>query len=247
MLNCTWEVPTLFPPLKNKEVHVWFAQLDSPKININNLFDLLTSEEKTRALRFHFAKDKNHFIAARSLLRILLSQYLNKDPQAIEFYYNQYGKPFLSDNFNLKFNISHSHNAALFAFVEYHEIGIDIESSTRQVEIDEIAQRFFSKPEYQLLKSLKGDNKRKAFFNGWVRKEAFLKALGQGLSYSLAKVEFTLLPEQPAKFLAIHDSEQNINDWLVHELYPTEDYAAALVVKGKMQSLKTWQWNYESN
>lgn len=243
MLNCTWEIPSIFPPLNSQEVHVWFVQLDSSNIDINYLFSLLTIEERNRALRFHFVKDKNNFIVARGLLRILLSEYLNKDPQAIEFHYNQYGKPFLNDNLNLQFNLSHCHNVALFTFVQYYEIGIDIESNTRQIEIDEIAQRFFSEGEYQLLKSLEGDNKRKAFFNGWARKEAFLKALGQGLSYSLAKVEFTLLPEQPAKFLAIHDNEQDINDWSVHELNPVQDYAAALVVKGKLQSIKTWQWN----
>jgi len=238
--NCVWETPLRFPTLANQEAHVWCANLDYSTADLAHFFALLSSKEKDRAQRFHFAVHRNRFTAARGLLRTLLGRYLQLPPQAIEFAYNEHGKPKLVTHPTLQFNLSHSQNVALFAFAYNFDLGIDIEFKKESRDLDGIAQRFFSTNESALLHSLTGAAKTQAFFNGWTRKEAFLKALGLGLSYPLKQVEVSMAATQPAQFIALHDKDLQLTDWFIYELKPLANYAAALVVKGKLLNLKTW-------
>jgi 4'-phosphopantetheinyl transferase len=221
--------------LEKHEAHVWWANLNYPAAELANFFNVLAEDEKQRAERFHFLKDKNHFIIARGLLRKILSQYLAISPQDLQFQYTSYGKPTLKDYPDLQFNVSHSHGVALYAITREQAVGVDIEFTQRNCDIDAIAERYFSAEECRVIKNLTGSEKNQAFFNGWARKEAFLKALGEGLSYPLNQVEVTLMAGQPAAFVALHDKNLNINDWCLRALEVISGYAAALAVKGDLR------------
>lgn len=245
MINTTnWPLLNKPQPLEKNEVHIWRANLELPEEKINQLFNLLNKDEQERAQRFHFARDRARFIAARGMLRKLLGQYVAISPEQLQFNYNQYGKPNLIQKPEIQFNLSHAHNQALIAVTLASAVGVDIEYCDREVDIDGISKRFFSANECQVIQSLTDVKKRQVFFTAWVRKEAFLKALGMGLSYSLDKVEVSLLPEQPARIIALHDKEQKLEDWSLFNLTISEDYQAALVVKGNNQTIKTWQFHF---
>ncbi len=237
----TWENPAVLPcTIDAHKIHVYRKQLSGyTEQQIAELFNGLAPDEQTRALRFHFAKDRHHFIVARAHLRKILAQYLKITPQEINFHYNAYGKPELLDH-TLQFNLSHSQDMAVYAISNQYSVGIDIEATAKDHDIAAIAQRFFSASEYTILKNLAPARQKQAFYNAWVRKEAFLKAIGQGLSYSLANVEVTLLPEDAAAFLAIHDENQNITEWSLYELPAIANYVTALAVKGKPEIIKTY-------
>lgn len=239
---CCWNSVNIVPTLEKYEAHVWCADLNFSEEEIPKFFELLSEEEKNRAQRFHFTKDRTHFIAARSLLRKILAQYVNIAPEKLQFIYNAFGKPALQHHADLQFNLSHSHSVALFAITREQSIGVDIEFMERNCDIDAIVERYFSANEYLIIKNLSGREKIQAFFNGWARKEAFLKALGEGLSYPLAQVEVTLNSAIPAKIIALHDIKLNLVDWHLQALDPLPHYAAALVVKGNLQSVKTGLW-----
>lgn len=225
-----------------KEVHVWLAMLNFSDQELAEFFALLSANEQARALRFHFPKDYQRFVAARGILRKLLGRYVNCKPQAIEFTYGSHGKPMLANDPTIQFNVSHSQNVALYAFSNQYEVGIDIEAKDKLRKVEAIAQRFFSTQESAVIKNLSGDSKAEAFFNGWTRKEAFLKALGKGLSYPLKQVEVTMDPKEPAKFLALDDPDLKIDDWSLYDLKPLPEFAAALVVKGTPNKIHTWRW-----
>lgn len=178
-----------FPPktlkLESDEVHVWRASLDLEASSIQSLLDILCVEEQQRAERYHFPKDRDRFIVARGLLRVIISYYLGKEPRDLQFVYNQYGKPALSEAYNrepLCFNLSHSRELALYAVTQNRNLGVDLEYIRTGFPCEEIAERFFSPQENAILRTLPLDMKHKAFFTCWTRKEAYIKATGKGLS-----------------------------------------------------------------
>lgn len=219
--------------LAQNEVQVWSLDLALAEATIHSLYELLNSEERQRADRFHFPHDRVHFIAARGQLRILLARHLNLTPTELQFSYSKYGKPSLVQAPELHFNLSHANTKALLAVTYAGKVGVDIEYTQKEIDVDGIAQRFFANNEYQLLQTLNGTAKHKAFFTAWTRKEAFLKALGKGVAYGLEKVEVSILPEQPAKIIALHDPALELTEWCMFALQPASAYIAALVVKRK--------------
>lgn len=242
-----WLKPINFPVLADDEVHVWEVVLDCPEEEILAFFALLSATEQGRAKRFHFIADYQRFTISHGILRTILAHYLNCHPQELQYTYSAHGKPELAGHPQLQFNLSHSQNRALIAVTWNTALGVDIESMVKPHDIDGIATRFFSTQESELLKKLTGQEKIQAFFNGWTRKEAFLKALGKGLSFSLKNVEVSMLPQEPAKFLAIHDDRLHLADWFLYDLSPIADFASALVVKGVFKKLKLWRWVSEAN
>lgn len=232
-----WQTPRLFPTLQKKQLHIWRTKLDCSNNPITNFLTLLDRDEQIRAQQFRFEKDRQSFIISHGVLRQILSKYLNIMPEQLNYSYLEFGKPYLKNYSHLQFNLSHSHNIALIAVILDSAVGIDIEYMQRKVDADAIAERFFSKREYAILQSLNGDEKIQAFFNAWTRKEAFLKAHGQGLSYSLENIEVSLQVNQPAKFLAIHDATENIADWCLHAI-SMPNYVAAVAIKGHTEKIE---------
>lgn len=186
-----------------------------------------------------------HFVVARGVLRMLIGRYLVQPPQDIVFTYSKYGKPalpLLQDGSNLQFNVSHSGGLALLAFCWDAAVGIDVERKRPLPHSEQIAERFFSEQENQIFKSLPAEQRSPAFFNGWTRKEAYIKAIGEGLSCPLDAFDVTLAPGEPARLLRIHGRKQAASAWSLHAFTPRPDYTAALAVTGRDWQLSFWQW-----
>ena len=225
---------------ENTPVHVWSAGLDLPADALAALGALLDGDETARARRFHFERDRCHFTAARGFLRLLLGRYLGAPPAGLRFGYGARGKPFVLSPADtpLRFNVSHSHGRALFAFAHGREVGIDLEAGARLGDDwPGLVRRIFSAREQGELFSLPAGRQRAAFLNGWTRKEAYLKATGQGLVDGLQSIEVTLDPGCPPALLAAEPARR----WTVHDLRRNGDYAAALVVEGEIGGIARFE------
>jgi 4'-phosphopantetheinyl transferase len=218
------------------EIHVWHAELDREENFLRQLGATLSLEERARADRFHFANDRNRFVAARGLLRELLGKYLQQAPAALEFSYGQHGKPALAGkeaSSGLCFNLSHSAGLAVYAIAKERNLGVDVEHVRPESAGDEIAQRYFSAREVSDLRTLPPEERVAGFFHCWTRKEAYLKATGMGLQIPLDSFSVSVLPAKPAQFLGGVDPR-----WHMDAFHPVEGYVAAVAYDGPPCSLK---------
>jgi len=240
-----WNPPPEILTLGSNEVHVWRIGLEQPASQIEGLRQIVAPDELSRAEAFFFPRDRDRFIAARAVLRIILSRYLKRDPRQLRFCYSTYGKPSLAEECGgdwLRFNVAHSHQIALIAVAIGRELGVDIEYIRPQVVEEQIAERFFSPREVAALRALPASQQAEAFFNCWTRKEAYIKARGEGLSLPLDQFDVSLVPGEPARLLSVHGDPQEASRWSLRELTPGPGYTAALVVEGHAWQLKCWQW-----
>ena len=240
-----WNHPPEFLILDYGEVHVWRATLDLPISRVQALEQSLAADERTRANKFHFPKDRTHFIVARGALRAILGRYLSRDPRTLRFCYNQYGKPTLAGEAgsdSLFFNVSHSHEMALYAVSRNLNIGVDIEYMRMDIECEQIAVRFFSPSEVNMLLAVPKGVQHEAFFNCWTRKEAYIKGRGLGLSLDLNQFDVSSTPGEAAAILNIREEGQDVSRWSLHALSPGPGYKAALAVEGHPSNIKCWQW-----
>jgi len=240
-----WSSPPELLTFEGDEIHVWRAALDLPIERIQKLEQVLIDDERRRAAQFRFQKDRNHFIVARGILRHILGRYLRKVPQTLSFTYNRYGKPMLvqqAANDDLFFNVTHSHELALYAFTRLGNIGVDLEYINPRVEYDQLAERFFSPNEVRMLRSVPQETRLEAFFQCWTRKEAYVKARGLGLSLDLNLFDVSLGPDMPAAILGIREEKQNVDRWSLYALSPGTSYAGALAVEGHPKSIAHWQY-----
>lgn len=238
-----WNFPYKKIILFSNEVHIWRARLSFTTQQLNTFFSFLTNDEKDRALKFSFKSDIHKFIISRAILRLIISRYLNLYPSEIVFFQNYYGKPFVV-NQNLRFNVSHSNEYAVFAFTESKTVGIDIEFIREGFDEIEIAERFFSPKEIMELKSIPPFLRKKAFFNCWTRKEAFIKAKGTGLSTPLDSFDVAITPETLYKPICINQYDGDIGDLILYNLNIAKGYSSALVTQNKPDVMKFWDWNY---
>jgi 4'-phosphopantetheinyl transferase len=228
-----------------EEVHVFYASLEVSDPRLKTLETTLFPYEQARADKFHFSKDREQFIVGRGILREIIGAYLKKDPSMLVFKYNSYGKPFLLDDscvIDLSFNLSHSQDVALYAFTRGRNVGIDIEYMRSDVVEDSTAEHTFSKNEVAVLRGLPRDIQTRAFFNCWTRKEAFIKAKGQGLSIALDQFDVSIIPGEPAKLLKTEWDADEKNRWTLEELDVGPEYAASLAVEDHGLIIKCWEW-----
>jgi len=240
-----FQSPSTIPALNHAVVHVWYASLEMDSADIVHYSKTLSSDEKERADRFHFEKDRNHFIIARCILRILLGRYLEKDSSCIQFSYNTYGKPSLKcpvDANPFNFNVSHSDKKVLYAFSKGLPLGIDLEYIRLDLAFESIAKRFFSPLEAAMFCSLPEPFKAEAFFNCWTRKEAFVKARGDGLSLELDQFDVSLRPGEPARLLRTGYDEEDIRDWSIHDIDAGKEFKATLAVKSTHPQISCYSW-----
>jgi 4'-phosphopantetheinyl transferase len=222
------------------EVHVWQAGLDGHETT--GLRALLAADEISRADRFLFANDREHFIAARALLRTLLGAYLDIAAAEVRFAYEDKGKPALADRQPraLKFNLAHSHGRALYGLSRGRELGVDLEFVKEEYESEKIAERFFSPFEIAKLGLVPAKLKPQAFFECWTRKEAYLKARGTGLSLPLDEFDVSFGPGETAALLRSHDGPEEVARWSMRSIDAPDGYVAALVVEGHDWTLRTF-------
>lgn len=208
-------------------IDVWRWNLDPRPGDIDRLFALLSGEEKARASRFVYPEHREHFIAGRAGLRLVLGHYLQIPPHRIGLAYNVFGKPRLAGACELlHFNLSHSANVAMLAISDHYPVGIDVEAIKPLKE--DIAGHFFSKRECEALATLAGDDYLQAFYRCWTRKEAFVKAHGAGLSLPLDSFDVTVDAASPAKLCSLDgDSEAPLN-WSLFDLAAPAGFAGTL-------------------
>ena len=242
----SWHIPSADMILSNSDVHLWRAKLDQSHECVKQLTQILSDEEQRKVERFHFDKDKKHFIVTRGVLRTILSHYLGVEPNCLQFGYSSHGKPYLAEKSKgeeICFNLSHSHSLSLYAFARRRQIGIDIEYIRPITETDRIVARFFSSHEHAIWQKLPKDQKQVAFFNCWTRKEAYIKARGEGLSLPLDQFDVSFAPGEPPALLATSGASNESSRWLLQALQPSLGYVAALFVEGHDWRLKCWEWS----
>jgi 4'-phosphopantetheinyl transferase len=243
-----WNRPPEFLSLAQDDVHVWRAPLDVAPSTVDALTLTLTPDELQRANRFRFYKGRLDFIVARGGLRAILGRYLQKDPRELRFEYASHGKPELAHNLvepALRFNLSHAHRLALYAICLGREVGIDIEWIRPEFPGEEVAKSFFSRGEVLALSSLPGGQQTEAFFNCWTRKEAYIKARGEGLSIPLEKFEVSLAPGEPARLLKVDGDPDETARWTLSELIPGPGYVSALAVRGLGREPLCWDLSFD--
>src|SRR5258706_10840959 len=224
-----WSSPPKKLELPESELHIWRADLNPAPEVIDRLALTLDNDEKARAARFHFARDRDHFTACRGILREMLGEYLGKSPASIEFSYRAYGKPAHRPGDSrppIRFNVSHSSGRAVLAFARNCEIGIDLEPISPEFAGEEIAKRYFSAREVAELIALPAEMRPEGFSLCWTRKEAYVKARGLGLQIPLDSFSESLTPKQPER-LESDDSHQ----WRLHSFEPEPNFVAAVVYK----------------
>lgn len=238
-----WRSPSEKLTLPMDEVHIWRANLHNPNA-LESYYLLLSPDEQERANRFYFPKDRDRYVIARGILRSILSRYMDLPPQDLQFRYSPTGKPFLaySSDLPLCFNLSHSGQLALYA-VAQRNVGIDIEQICLERDCEGIAERFFAASEQADLNQLSPELRQQAFFNGWTRKEAFLKATGQGLTISLDQIVVSLMPNAPAQILHTGWEPAEAARWSIQALNVGIEYAAAVVAAGQDWRIITWQFD----
>jgi 4'-phosphopantetheinyl transferase len=244
--NETWfEPPAAGPLLPAMTVHVWRARLDVPPPLLETLAATLAPDERARAARFRRESDRHRYTAGRGILRDLLARYLSVAPEEPVLRYGSHGRPELGGphaDDDLNFNLSHSQALALYAFTRGRELGIDVEAVRHDVAVVALARRFFSPAEAAALEALPESVRTEAFFNGWTRKEAFIKARGDGLSLPLDSFDVTLAPGTPAALLSTGWDPAEAESWSLAELSPAQGFKAALAVTGPPPELCRFRW-----
>jgi 4'-phosphopantetheinyl transferase len=244
----SWNSPPLDLTLDLGEIHVWRVSLAQTESCLQSLQQTLSTDERAKADRFRFPKDRSQFIVSRGALRAILSRYLNISSHILRFDYNPYGKPSLivtQGGNTLRFNLSHSRGMALIALTKNRDIGVDIEGINQKFSCLEIAQKFFSPLESSVLRSLPEHLQATAFFTCWTRKEAYIKAVGKGLSIPLNKFDVSLAPGEPAALLNVEENPEEASKWSLIELFPSSDMVAAVAVAGDCSKLHCWEWTGE--
>ncbi len=221
--------------IHDNTAHIWRLFLPDFSKEALNLAKLLTDDERARAERFHFPIHQERFTITRGLLRKTLHLYTGIAPQALIFDYGEHGKPYLANNnSDLRFNVSHSHDMAVFAFTIHNEIGIDIEKMEASFK-ESVAKRFFSSSEYHELMQLTEVERIMAFYKIWSRKEALIKTLGKGLYTPLDS--FSVSSQKDTQVVLC-----NAEHYLVKNIDINPDYQAAFATSEPVTDIIEWQW-----
>jgi 4'-phosphopantetheinyl transferase len=234
------ESPLVLP---EDEVQLWRIDLEALGADESRWQRVLSADEAARASRFHFARDRQRFVAARAVLRTILASYLEIDAVSLRFSYSKKEKPSLGPEHgdgDLRFNVTHSGGIALLAFTRQREIGVDVEQVRHDFEPDAIARRYFSQNEQNQLADLGPEEKVDAFFRCWTRKEAYIKATGDGLSLPLIQFDVSLVPGETNALLATRPDGSQAASWLLREVPAGPGYVGALCVQGRDWTLNDW-------
>ncbi|MGB8751775.1 MAG: 4'-phosphopantetheinyl transferase superfamily protein [Candidatus Sulfotelmatobacter sp.] len=230
-------------PLPEDEVQLWRIDLEALGVDESRWQGVLSADEAARASRFHFARDRQRFVAARALLRIILASYLETDASSLRFSYSKKEKPSLGSTHarsDVRFNITHSSGVALLAFTRGREIGVDVEQVRHDFDPGAIARRYFSTHEQNQLAGLPVEQKVEAFFRCWTRKEAYIKATGDGLSLPLSQFDVSLAAGDGNALLATRPDGSEAAGWLLQEVPAGPGYVGALCARGRGWKLNDW-------
>lgn len=220
------------PPLRASSVHVWSLDLWAMKNEEGDPEALLSVDELQRAQRLVQAEDRIRFTTTRSFLRRILAEYSATLPSELRFAYSPKGKPSLeSPASDLLFSVSHSGRRALIAVTRAQQVGVDVEAIRENVEIFELAERFFSASECERLRAAPAQKAREAFFRIWTAKESFIKASGDGLSRQLNSFDVDLNENLDASLKATRPNSAEARRWRILALPTSAGYASALAIE----------------
>jgi 4'-phosphopantetheinyl transferase len=230
--------------LAENQVDIWQIQI-SGQGGVERRRQLLSPDEVQRADAFQFEKHRRRYIAGRAAMRQILGIYTEIAPKELVFSYGEKGKPELAGELKrpeIKFNLSNSQDVAVLAVTQNLTVGIDIEWINPEFATDEIARRFFAEGEVRRLQALPVTERSDAFFACWTRKEAYIKALGEGLSVPLDSFEVAFGPGVPAALLQVRVNPSEIERWSMYDIAVTQGFRSALIVEGKGHRLRHMQW-----
>ncbi len=240
-----WKSPTESSPneFSAGSVHLWRIPLDRDASATSAPLSLLADDEVRRYERFKPAAIKRRFALARAGMRVILGRYLNRPPADLEFRYGEQGKPSLAPEQNpakLRFNLTHSHDLAILAVASDREVGVDVEHLRDNIEFEMLAARYFSPLEAETLASLEGNELKRQFFRIWTAKEAYIKAIGQGLQIPLDQFDVAVGSEQQPNLLAPPHAPGEQDRWSLHSFDCGDDYLGTLAIEKPASSPRFW-------
>jgi 4'-phosphopantetheinyl transferase len=249
ILESTWLAPPADLSLPDDAVHIWRVSLAQANTQVQELAHTLSPAERERAQRFCFERDRRRYIVARGALRSILGGYLSIHPSHLKFRYGIRGKPYLArscDDGTMQFNLSHSNEMALYAYTRSRRIGIDLEYIHPVPDANRVADQFFSRGEKAALRALPRDQIDEAFLTFWTRKEAYVKALGEGLYQPLDQFDVSSVPGKPYHLLEVPNSSGESSQWSVATLNPAPGYLASLAAEGYIWNVKCFSFPTEA-
>jgi len=214
--------------LDSDSIHIWQWRHEAAFAQNDDTYGPLSPDERARAARFLAERPRREYVATRSTLRQILGQYLNAPPERLGFRYSERGKPSLVDDPKISFNVSHSGDLSVLAVTCGRDIGVDVEWVRADVEAAALAARFFSRHERERLLRLHGGEITQAFFRCWTRKEAYIKARGDGLSLALDSFDVSLDPGAASALLHTRPDPEEARKWVVRDLGLPVGFAAAV-------------------
>lgn len=229
--------PLLTQPLTGSDLHIWSAALSGSADDLEHFHSLLAVDEKARAERFYFERDRDRYIVGRGILRTLLASYLNMEASKIPIAYGPHRKPVLQlsqTDKTLHFNLAHSNEWAAYVFGWDRPVGIDLEHIRPLPDVDDLVQRFFSPRESTLIRSLSGGQKWDSFFQIWTCKEAILKAYGSGLTTPLDQFEIFVGAEGAVTTTSLTEDSAQLANWKIQIFELIPGYKSAISVKGNI-------------
>jgi 4'-phosphopantetheinyl transferase len=240
---CLWPMPSALPTLEGGQVHVWCAGLEMDGEQQHKLQASLSSDELKQAEGFRFDRHREWFIVRRAVLRKLVAHYLGETPARIAFGYGPNGKPYVlkPGTARLHFNLSHSNAVALYAFATDGEVGIDVEEIRQLPDASAIALRYFSSDENAALRRVNAPQRLEAFFNCWTRKEAYVKATGEGLMRPLDSFCVDVTNIELGGLIPVDPRGGNVQWWL-RSLIPALGFVGAVAAAGQEWALEAWRW-----
>ena len=236
-----WALAASPPSLGAGEVHAWCFDLDAACADGGAEAAGLSVDERTRAERFHFARDRVRFLRGRAALRHLLAGYAGREPHALVFAQGAHGKPALPGT-GLEFNLSHSGGCAVLAVTRGRRVGVDMERIRAERATLAVARRFFAPAEAAAVAAATPAERPLTFFRCWTRKEAYVKARGEGLSLPLDRFEVPLGPDATGALTVARDDHTETMRWGLRELVPAPHHLGAVVVEGQGWTLRAWTW-----
>lgn len=242
-----WSQPPEILSLPSQEVHLWRCNLNLDPESVDHCWKILDAAEQQRADRFQFEQHRRRFIVARATLKSLIGKYLKIAATSVQFVLSDRGKPSLAPTIpsgGLRFNLSHSHEQALYGFVCDRNIGVDLEYWRPLKDATQLAQRFFCPREYQAIAQLPVAQQPSAFLQIWTAKEAFLKGIGSGISGGLDRVEILPASSQPMGLSFPEPSDRPLQDWQLFGIDVGHEYHATVAIEAPLGSLRTWQVSF---
>jgi 4'-phosphopantetheinyl transferase len=235
-----WPAPPPDIVLNAGSVHVWCASSDLDPLPFEGV---LSKDERSRCGRLRFERDRLRFVVQHGLLRVLLGRYLGLEPAKLRFVRGPQGKPELTglapDKF-MRFSLSHSDDIVLFAFCRCSKVGVDVERVRPLAGMDGMARQVFSEAEQAFFERVPEAGRLQTFFRAWTRKEACLKATGEGIS-GMAGMEVSLIPGDPPRVRSVPPGAGTA-EWSLHDLCPAAGFVGALAVQGKCPAPDCWAW-----